>query len=368
MTAFSSLITVQSLSTILARGLAIATGLGLPVTTWRPGDPTRSLYHFLADVLATREGYTTEFIKAAVLSTATGDWLTVVASEVYGVTRVEATYASSTLVLTNGGGGYYTIEPGDITVKSAVSGKTYHNTTGGTLAPSTTLSLTVEADEAGTDSSAAEDEIDTLVTTLLGVTVTSSTAAVATDEQENESLREQCRATLGALSPNGPPDAYEYVARNPDLTGTTLVTKAATVENSSTGLVVVFVAGPSGGVGATPIAAVQAAIETWATPLCITPTVVSASAVMVAITATITGGDLPATFDDDAEDALLALIGALDIGDDVSRSAIIACLHDLAVAQGGTGVSVLLTAPAADVTISAAQVAAAGTITLTVVT
>lgn len=368
MTTFLELITPQSLSTILARGLQIASGLGLPVTSWRPGDPTRSLYHFLAEALQTRESYTVEFIRAALLSTARGDWLTVVASEVYGVDRTEATYATSTVTLTNAGGGYYAPEPGDVVVKSTLSGKTYRSTTGGTLAGGTTLQVQVIADEAGSDSNAAEDEIDALVTQFLGVTVTASTVAIAQDEQEDEPLREQCRATLGALSPNGPPDAYEYVARNPDLTGTTIVTKAKSVPNSSTGQVKVYIAGAAGAVTGAEETAVQNAIEAWATPLCITPDAQSASNVSVNVTATVTGDDIPAGYEADAEAAVTSAIAALNINAPVARSMIISVLQRLAEDQGADNVSVTLAAPAADVPVDVDEVATVGTVSITVVT
>ena len=79
MTTFTDLFSVQSLGTILDRGLALAESLGLPVTSWRVGDPTRTLYYFLAEILAAREDQTSEFIRSAALSTARGDWLKVVA-------------------------------------------------------------------------------------------------------------------------------------------------------------------------------------------------------------------------------------------------------------------------------------------------
>jgi hypothetical protein len=50
-----SLFTAETAAKILSSGLEIAQVLGLPVSTWRNGDPTKSLYHYLAEVLAARE-------------------------------------------------------------------------------------------------------------------------------------------------------------------------------------------------------------------------------------------------------------------------------------------------------------------------
>ena len=51
MPSLASLIVAETKAEIYARGLAMATALGLPVTSWAPGDPTRSLYFYLAETL-----------------------------------------------------------------------------------------------------------------------------------------------------------------------------------------------------------------------------------------------------------------------------------------------------------------------------
>src|SRR5690606_21310682 len=110
------------------------------------------------------------------------------------------------------------------------------------------------ADEAGSGSSVGADEIDELVTTFLGVEIASSTAAVGTDEPDPETIREQCRATTGALSPNGPPDAYEFVVRESSLTGVTEITRAKATGDSDTGTGDVIVASASGAVSSGSVA------------------------------------------------------------------------------------------------------------------
>jgi hypothetical protein len=81
----AALIAVQTAAQYLDAGLELAATYGLPVTTWRAGDPTRTLYKFLAESLAERDGVIAEFIKGGWLSLAEGDWLEVLADEVYGV-------------------------------------------------------------------------------------------------------------------------------------------------------------------------------------------------------------------------------------------------------------------------------------------
>lgn len=366
----STLFTALSSANILATGLELAEAIGLPVTSWRVGDPTRTLFQFVASILGSRESTTSEFVRSAFLSTASGDWLTVVASELYGVDREEATYATSTITLTNSGGGYYPIGVGDLTVKSSVNGKTYHNTSELTLTASSSGDVDVVCDEAGSAGSAGANEINTMITSYIGVTVTASTAAVGVDEQSDSSLKEQCESTTGALSPNGPPDAYEYVVRNSELTGSTEVTRAASTEDADDLTVTVYVAGASGAVSGAAVTAAQTAVEAWATPLCVTPTVVSASNLALALTATVSGDDVPATAEADvtsAFGALLAYLPPSTTGADVviSHASLVSLIYQTLVAGGASNLSVTVSSPAGDTTPAIGQVATAGAVSVT---
>lgn len=361
-----SLFTVETAAQIYARGLAVAQAVGLPVTSWRSGDPTRSLYAYLADTLAALEGKAVDYCKAGFLSTAEGDWATIHAREVYGVERGAATYATPTVTLTNGGGGVFELAAGDLTVKCTATGKTYHSTNNpGTLGAGATLTYELIADEAGAASSVGANELDDFVTpaemATLGVTITSSTAAAAQDEQSIAELRDQCGDTLGALSPNGPPDAYEYVCKNSELTGNTEINRATAIGDNATGLVTVYVASATGGVTAPSLAAATEAVATWATPLCVLAEVISATELDVDVTAQITGESIPADFLTSINARLGALFIALPIGATVYRSRLIAEIH-AAVPQAA---SVNLIAPAIDVVLDPDEVPTVGDVSVT---
>jgi hypothetical protein len=376
MIAVTALFVTQTAAQILALGLQIATVLGLPTTSWRTGDPERALFTFLANILEAWETPVSDYIKAGFLSTATGDWLTVLALEVYGVEVDEATHAPPFVSLENTGGGFFQYDAGDFTVRASSTGKTYHNTEAITLAGGATVEdIAFEADEAGSDSNVIADEIDEVVTgdaAAGGVEITSSTAATGADEPSEEAIREQCTASLGALSPNGPSDAYEYVVRNSELTGVTDITRARAVDDSDTGEVTIYIAGTTGAVAGASVTAAQDAVEAWATPLCITPTVANATAETFNVTATVSGEDIPAGAEDSIEAALVIVfagipLGAVDpiISGKVTRSAIISSIHSKLVALGATGVAVTLTIPAADTTLDPGQVATLGTVAIT---
>lgn len=380
------LFTAETATRIFNVGLDLAKIVGLPVTSWRTGDPTKALYKYVATKLASVDLTVANLARSAVLSVLTqaaaaGDagalaWLKVVALEQFGIEAQEATFAASAagfgVTLTNGGGGNYPIDPGDLTFKSSSTGKTYHNTTGGTLAPGpgTTILLEFVADEAGSDSTVAPDEIDEMVTTRLGVTITASAAAVGLDEESPDSIYQQCKDSLGALSPNGPLDAYRYVARNSDLTGITSVTRAEAIDNED-GTVTIYIANASGSATGDEVTAVQSAIDTWATPNCVTAIVESAVGVTINTVATVAyGGSLS---DEDLETAIankistelaaLRIGGALLVGGDkgVARDLIIAAIRSV---TGVTAVS--LVTPAADTLLDLDEVSVPGTCAITV--
>lgn len=294
----SNLVVAATEAEILATALGVAEAAGLDVTSWRAGDPTRSLYLVEAKLLAKLEeiavlfaagGFLDYIAELAATNAKAKLWLRVLAYQQFGVDVPEATYATTSVVLTNPEGGLYEIEAGDLTFKNSATGKTYRNTTGGTLAsgPGTTLTVTVVADEAGSDSSALAGEIDDLVTTLGDVTCTNPAAAVGDDEQDPATTVQQCRDKQGILSPNGPADAYAYIARSPSFTGTTAVTRSRVFGDKDTGDVTLIVASPTGPVPGPDVALVEVAILKWAVAICDTPEVQSAAGVTVSPTYTL---------------------------------------------------------------------------------
>lgn len=323
--ALSSLIVAQTKTVLYDFAIDVAeTVLGEDVvTSWQPGDPTRSLYHALAEMLAALEASVVRYVRSGFLEYATGTWLQERAFQSYGVTYIAATYATTDVTITNTGGGEAVWEAGDLTFLNTSTGATYRNTTGGTLAPGVgqTLTVTVVADVAGSASSAGVGDIDDLVVNVLGVTCSNAAAAVALDVEEDEPLRVRCRNSLGALSPNGPAAAYVYVATTPALSLAANVTRARAYGDSVTGHPLLVLAGPSGAVTSDDRSAVELAIVTYAMPLCITPEVVSASNVSIPVTYSLwiytSVGKTEAEIEAAIETALHALFVARPVGGDI---------------------------------------------------
>jgi hypothetical protein len=359
--AFAAMIVKQTAAEILAIGLEVAVSVGLPVTSWRKGDPTRSQYKYLAVVLESLEEQNSEFIKAGFLSTAEGDWKKIVAEENFGVTPGEATYATPTVTLTNTGTRHYDLDAGDIVGRSSVTGKTYHSTEAGEWFGGDVVTLSFIADEAGSDSNVGVDEIDELVTTFLGLEITGSSAATANDAEDDDAIQSACEDSRGALSPDGPADVYRFVVKNSELTGSSEITRAESIDDSDEFEIAVYVAGGAGPVSSGAITAAQDAVEIHATPLCAKPTVINATPLAVPLNAEISG-DLADDWDSRATEAWSTLINTYRIGGKVlTRSTINKTLRN-AVPESD---NVTIIAPAVDVEPDVDEVMTVSSVNLT---
>lgn len=139
----ASLLFQETKAALYARALQIAESVGLPVSTWQAGDPTRSDYHVLSEILALLEDVAVEFISAGLLdyaaarakATGKSDWLKLKAEQDFGVEATEAQFATTTELFFNTGGALYTPAAGDVIVSNPSTGKTYRNTAAGTFSP-----------------------------------------------------------------------------------------------------------------------------------------------------------------------------------------------------------------------------------------
>jgi hypothetical protein len=187
--------------------------VGVKTTSWRPGAVVRTMIAAVAIMFSAATRLIAEIAKAGFLEFATKTWLTLVARHVYGVERLEATFGKGTYKLTNGGGGVFDLDPGDLIVRNPDTDKTYTNVDTVHLGANGTAEFTIIAQEAGADSTSAVDAITDFVTPLSNVTGKNLTAVVGADEEEDPALRTRCREVLGARSANGPADAFASIAR-----------------------------------------------------------------------------------------------------------------------------------------------------------
>jgi uncharacterized phage protein gp47/JayE len=324
MISFSDLLTTKTLDDWKRAIVNTATLVGLKTQNWAEGGYTRTLVALFAQLYTTAGNVVRLIAASGFLDTAEGDWLTLLAKNLFNVERIEATFAKAAdgLTITNGGGGLYVFDAGDVIVAHNVTGKTYRNTTGGTLSPGIgqTLTLDLEAEEAGSGSNAGIGTITTLVTTFLGLTCSNPVALAGIDGESDEDLRQRCRDSLAALALGGIANAYDFFAKSAVREdGTAIgVTRVKVMPAPGDGTVDVFIASASGAVAIDDVAIVQADFDEHVTPYGFDATAISASNVSITVPCEIW---IPASLglaEADAQtlvfDALEAYVQTLPIG------------------------------------------------------
>lgn len=275
---------------------------GLAVTDWAEGAVVRTIVAALAIVLSALTTLIALVARGGFLELAEGPWLELVARHVYGTERIPEAFATGVVRVTNvtGAGSFIAVQPGDLVVKVgapehaslASFGKTYRSTAVFSLpaVAGAWVDVPVQADEAGSGSTTGAGTITTFVTTFVGCSVTNPAALVGADEEREEDLRARARARTGVLSPNGPRDAYSYLATSAKRAdGTSIgVTRVRCIPDG-TGGIDVYVADADGVVtgdaddATTDLGIVNRDIQEQAVPLCITATVASATPTAIGV-------------------------------------------------------------------------------------
>ena len=386
--ALSDLLSPLTADEVMTDELAIATTLGLTVTAWQPVSVARAIYQTNAQVIANLTNQMVTNIAAGGFATTaaalpTFTWMDLVSEQVYNVTRIPATQAtldSTEFTVTNSSGaiqGPFAIN--ELLFVNPATGKQFQNTAAVTLALGAN-GVAIEAQEAGAASTSGPGTITQLATPIVGVTCTNSAAAVGTDAETNAQLLQRDQAKLGALSPNGPAQAYYFVATslldstqpfyNANLSEP--ITRVSTV--SSPARVKVYLANAAGAPSAPDVAIVDAAFQVWCVPLGTTATAYAAGETSIAVTATVY---IPSSAGVDATQlqtaigaALATYFESIPIGgvtgsspNIVPRSQIIAVIDETETQIA----DIVLTLPATDTSVPTTKVPVLGAVSISVV-
>lgn len=292
---------------------------GVSTTAWQPLSPTRVLSDAFARMATGIQNGQVSANRGGFRDLASGDWLKTTSKQMYDVDAIESTFATGEWVGSNSGGGDYTFQPGEFTIQNTVTQKTYFNTAVAHFGPGAVgVIVPIQAFEIGAASNATPGQITKLVTTALGVTGTNLAPVVGQDAEADDALQARDLESLGALSPNGPADAYRYVATTPSLNGGASVNRVKVLPPPGDGTITVIIASALGVVPGADVAKVQAGIDQHATPEIATVTVASASAAPQVIATTVY---VPAALNVLAVDvttavknAIVAYINGLPIG------------------------------------------------------
>ena len=355
---------------------------GTSTTAWEPGAVARTIIAGVSIVLAAMSVLIALIAKSGFLSLSEGDWLTVVAREIYSTTRIEAVFATGTVTIDNASGNVYSIAAGDLILLNTTTGATYRNTATVNIGSAETgVSAAVQADQHGSAGTAAAGQIDDLVTAYLGLSVTNEAAIIGTDAESDPALVERAQEQVGSLSPNGPGDAYSYFAKGAVRDGTSVGVTRVKATPDGNGSVDVLVATAVGAVTGdwddpdTDLGAVHLAMELNAVPLGVTLSTASATATTVNVVAELWIDERLAD-DDDAITAsvmarLTTLMATTPIGGVVIPPAggklyLQAIEAAISAAVSGYLVDLEVTTPAADASVTSTHALVMGTLSLTI--
>lgn len=381
--ALSDLFDSETRDGVMSTILSIAGDVALKVTAWQEGQPYRSLLTYVSQKIADNTVLRKEAIKGGLLDSSEAGWLTLLAKSLYRVDRKLADFADGdSFTFTNSSDEEYTVELGDLVVAHSVTGKTYRNTSVIVIPANGAIEgQYMLADEVGTASDAGPGMITEVVSSLVGVEVTNLAAVLGVDEELDEALRIRCRAKLGSLSPNGPKEAYEFVATTPYFDDGTpcaptdvAITRTLVWTDALTGFVSVFLATAAGAPSGGDVTIVDNAIDRYATPWCTTATAYASTEVLVPVTyqVWIAGSNLTvAQIKSAIASALAVYFASVPISgykippDELGKLYVEALRTVIAKATPGI-IKVAITLPAADLELEVGEVCRLSTVTGTV--
>jgi phage-related baseplate assembly protein len=147
-----------------------------------------------------------------------GPWLQACGEQQFGVEIIHETFATTQVLMTNVGDLPGSFASGAVIVKNSVSGATYRCDAFsiGAVGEANSVDVPVDviATVIGTAGDADVGQIDAVVTTFDGLSVTNPAPARGTDLERREDYIARCRAAPAAASPFGPKAAYEFWARS----------------------------------------------------------------------------------------------------------------------------------------------------------
>jgi len=361
---FEDLMQSVPVEQIVQATLDVAEDLELPVTAWQEGSAAREIIYIDATNLAGFSTSITPIARGGLLDYADGDWLTLLAKQVFDVDKILSSAATGNIRLNNAGAVPYTLDPGDVRVLNETTGATYTSASGGTLTASGTLVLDFVADSPGTAGNLVSTDTLSLITTLDGVTPVFDATLLGQDEELDPALKQRCRDSRGRASPNGPASAYDYFAKStvrPD--GTNVgVTRTRRIETNAT--VRLVVADADGEVIPSDVELIQSTVDLNCVPTGFTAIVQSATlngiTIAVTLTRSPTATELQATIEARVTAAIAEYFSTIGVGGDDAASFrgvyLSTLITVIRVAAGPSVVNAVITSPAADVPLATTEV------------
>lgn len=213
MTALADLLAPQTVTQIFQILLGVYQAAGFPVQSWQPFGTERTRLMAIATAINDiSANYVPQLAAGGFTGYADGDWLRLLAAQLYAIDYNPASFTVGNITLTNVSSNAYTITAGQLKATFGASGRSYINNEGGTLSASDTLVLSFTAEFPGQAySDPSSSGALTLTTPLPGVTLTNPAG--------DYSDVAQVGAGTGTVVPSGTPVGPHQVIVQIDSSG-----------------------------------------------------------------------------------------------------------------------------------------------------
>lgn len=248
----SDLVTVSTVDDVLALELSLATQLNLPVTSWQPLDPSRTIFQTEANIYSSVSAVIAGIAQGGYLSYAAvmpagnspyndgagflTTWMDLRGVDTYNVARIGATAAAGPIPVQNITAAAQPYTAGQLHFQHPTSGATYTNTGPGTVTGggtvgspvASTIEVTADPDFVGAIGTLSSGQTAIMLTPFPGVTPTAqgtngTGSIIGTAIEQNAHYLVRCQGKLAALSPNGASQAYQYVATSLPVFGSNII-------------------------------------------------------------------------------------------------------------------------------------------------
>ena len=328
-------------------------------TAWQPFSVPITLLDIQAEGLSDLTDLIASIGRGGILSLAEGDWLDLIASELYEVTRKPAVTAQLRFIAQDAASaGPFVISAGQLIARDA-RGRRFRNLDNADIARDGKATLIFEALEAGASHNAAETPLQ-LETTIAGLSLTPELGdrlikTPGTERESDNELRERCQNKWGTIGRAANSDGYESWVREAVET----VTRCVVLPSETIpGVVEVFLANDSGGATENEIEEARETLRDKL-PTCVSARVLSCGERAVEVRADVfVSPGLREGLERAIRDGLTELFAETPIGGHVVGDRhIVSCESIIALIMGLNGVrDCELMAPVNDIELGATEV------------
>lgn len=211
--------------------LSLAEGAGFPTSSWQEKSVPSAILSVVAFMVYQTKEAQKNLAKACYRKTASEagpGYLDVIAEDLYGVTRRQATVCQRTILVTNNSGVTLNVTPESLTIRAVGTDLYFLSASTHTIAAGSSAAVTFSAENAGSSYSAIFSGYETVSGATSCAYADVAITSDGLDEESDEALNARCDAIFGQLSLAGSNLFYESIAREFDPSITRVKVRRAT--------------------------------------------------------------------------------------------------------------------------------------------